>query len=256
MKVQVFGHKGMLGSMVVRAATAAGHTVIGGCESNALIEDVLVQDIVAPVVINCAGVTKQRGCEMPNSEFLSTNAQGPYVLAEACDRQGARLIHVSTDCVFVGKGPHKEDDVPDAQDMYAISKRAGEVIYGPHTTIRTSFVGFGPRGLLADLSGKRSVTVSKNLLWNGHTVDTIANLLVWIAEHPHITRLLHVPGTDQNRYTLARDLKSRWNLPVYLDRNDDFVADRRLASDKWSYLGLPNLPTFEMQLLNMRGPLE
>lgn len=250
MKIQVLGANGMLGGAVVLEATAAGHTVISKLFGP--IESMLPQNIDGEVVINCAGMVKQN--KTSPWIMVSSNAVGPHRVAAMAEIARARLIHISTDCVFRGKGPHDEEDTPDATDLYARSKLAGEVTYGPHLTIRTSFVGFGTRGLATDLSKRRAVTVSQNLLWTGHTVDTIAKLLVWLAEHPHVTGLLHVPGDEQTRYTLARDLKSRWNLPAILERDDEFVADRRLISGKWTYLGLPTLPSFETQLATMRGP--
>lgn len=249
MRLQVFGYTGMLGQAVVRAARAAGHTVL---MRKTRIEMVWQHDVQAPTVLNCAGLTKQH--DSTYVDFMNANAYGPYNLAEACDNVGARLIHISTDCVFEGVGPHTEKSAPDATDIYAISKRAGEVTYGPHLTLRTSFVGFGPRGLLHDLQTQSSVRVSRNLLWTGHTVDTIAQLLVSLVDRPHVVGLVHIPGTEQNRYTLACNLKTRWQLPAVLEQDDGFVADRRLTSDRWECLGLPTLPPFNEQLTTMRGP--
>lgn len=243
----------MLGCRVVEAAIAAGHTVFPGTGRIELISSVGVHPDTE-VIINCAGLTKQRVSVFPWVAFMTTNALGPHNLALQAEQGGARLIHVSTDCVFEGRGPHLEDGIPDAADVYAISKRAGEVVYGPHLTVRTSFVGFEGRGLLHDLQTLRSVSVSRNLLWSGHTVDTIADVLVMLATLPYLAGMLHIPGTHQNRYTLARDLKARWSLPAQLDRDDEFVADRRLNSDRWRYYGLPDLPTFDEQLGTMRGP--
>lgn len=250
--LQVMGSKGMLGQAVTRAAAAAGHTVLpyeGGLEF-------ITAGRLEPnaIVINCAGVTKQRGGQFLNSSFVQANALGPHRLQEAAAIMGTRVIHVSTDCVFQGKGPHDEDDVPDATDIYARSKLLGEIISNGNVTLRTSFVGFGARGLIHDMQTKEAISVSRNLLWTGHTVDTVAQTLIWIAEHPHIVGLVHMPGEEQNRYTLARDLKARWKLPARLDRDDGFVADRRLISGKWSYFGMPTILKFEHQLDTMWGP--
>lgn len=250
MKLQIWGARGMLGQAVVGAAATAGHTVVSGI---GLLENVDARHILADVIINCAGKTKQRG--LPAYLMLTANAVGPQRLARFAEANGARVIHVSTDCVFEGRGPHDEASIPDAADTYAISKRAGELTQGPHTTVRTSFVGFGSRGLLYDLQTKERVSVSQNLLWTGHTVDTVAKMLIWMAEHPHVVGLIHMPGQEQNRYTLARDLKARWKFPAILDRDDGFVADRRLVSGKWFYLGLPDLPSFTEQLDTMWGPV-
>lgn len=250
MKVQVWGSRGMLGAKVVRQAAAAGHTVLTGLER---IERAEVRHIFGDVVINCAGVTSQRISHSWTS-FMWANAVGPHNLAQMVQQTGARLIHVSTDCVFEGHGPHNEEAVPDADGAYARSKRAGEVTYGQHLTVRTSFVGFGSRGLIHELQTRNEVAVSNELLWTGHTVDTVAAFLVWLVDNPHVMGLLHMPGTGQTRFTLARDLRARWDLPARLKRDDRFVADRRLSSIYWAKLGLPILPPFDVQLETMRGP--
>ena len=244
MRIQVFGQSGMLGSAVVKAVQRRGHEL----ESNqANLEIVSAGHIHAPVVINCAGLVKQR--QYAASHFMMVNAYGAHRLAEACDGAGARLIHVSTDCVFGRAGPHCECDAPDADDPYARSKLAGEVTRAPHLTIRTSFVGFGVRGLLARLASGEAERASHKLLWSGHTVDTIADVLVQLAE-TDATGLLHVPGEFQSRWELCQTL-TRYLGVGQVVRDDAFRADRRLISDRWL---LGELPSFAAQLEVMERP--
>ncbi len=251
MKIQVFGPNGMLGSAVVKAVTRRGHDL---SPHHADLEVVTASHIDAPVVINCAGLVKQR--QYPASRFMTVNAVGPHRLAEACDKMGARLIHVSTDCVFQGPGPHDESSPPDVwTDAYARSKAAGEVIRAPHLTVRTSFVGFSHRGLIADLLNCGLVTASDRLLWSGHTVDTVADVLMTLAERGDIAGLLHIPGEFQTRWDLVQTL-NRW-LPgnvLVIAHDNSFVADRRLTSVRWERLGLPELPSFAAQLETMERP--
>lgn len=249
MNIQVFGPNGMLGSAVVAALLRRGHV----WESNhADLEVVMPGHIHAPVVINCAGLVKQRHYSAPR--FMITNAVGPHRLAEACHGARARLIHVSTDCVFQGPGPHSELDAVDCDDVYGRSKFAGEVYQMPHLTVRTSFVGWGPRGLLADLSGAGPVRASNRLLWSGHTVDTVAEVLITLAEHEAISGLLHLPGWFQSRWNLCNVLIKRFDLPAKLIRDDEYEADRRLISTAWDAWGLPEIPSFVAQLETMERP--
>ena len=53
-------------------------------------------------VINCAAFTNVDGCETNRDVAFKVNAIGPRNLALACEKVGARLIHVSTDYVFPG----------------------------------------------------------------------------------------------------------------------------------------------------------
>lgn len=238
----------MLGAAVVRALVRASLPVIEIRTDIALVQMHHLEG--AATVINCAGLVKQR--EAPDSEFIRVNAYGPQRLAEICDHIEARLIHISTDCVFRGPGPHGERDVPDADDIYALSKRAGEVVRPPHLTVRGSFIGFGERGLLHDLATQARVRASRRLLWRGNTVDAVADMLVVLAQRPEIAGLLHLPGHDMSRLELCWRLVEHFRLACEVVEDNSFVADRRLAFARWVGLGLPLPPAFDEQLLRMR----
>jgi len=93
------------------------------------------------VVVNCIGLIKQLMQATDPLQAIPINALLPHQLASLCEVNSARLIHVSTDCVFSGKrGNYRESDLSDADDIYGKSKYLGEVSY-PHTlTLRTSII--------------------------------------------------------------------------------------------------------------------
>lgn len=251
MKIQVVGARGMLGSKVLEAVKAAGHEPIGNFH-----DDITLCAVLAPAVINCAGVVKQR-TEFPDSYFVMVNGYGPQRLAEACDRVSSRLIQVSTDCVFSGPGQHDESATPDGHGIYAVSKMAGEVRRGPHLTVRTSFVGFGRHGLIHDLFNWRGQTISASMhaRWTGHTVPLIAALLVHLAaERPDVAGLLHVPAPWVARPHLVHRLSAHYGLGIQVDVTEESAEDRRLSSQRWEALSLPELPSFAEQLDQMPIP--
>jgi dTDP-4-dehydrorhamnose reductase len=251
MSLQVIGQSGMLGRAVMRAAVVRGIPV---SPPQCTLEMVTPSHIHAAVVINCAGLVKQRLREYGPVRCMAVNAVGPHRLAGACHDRRARLIHVSTDCVFGHTGPHAENaNIYAHADIYARSKFAGEV-GAPHLTIRTSFVGWGPRGLLHDLAGADPVYASDRLYWSGHTVDYVAGLLLDLVDRDDLTGLLHVPGEFQTRWSLCQALKARFDLPARIVRDDTFIADRRLVSLRWSQEGLDAPPPFAAQLETMGGP--
>ena len=94
------------------------------------------------VVINCIGVVKQLAEATDPLVALPINSLLPHRLARHCEAGGARLLHVSTDCVFSGKkGMYTEADPCDADDLYGRSKLLGEVDYPNAVTLRTSIIG-------------------------------------------------------------------------------------------------------------------
>lgn len=80
------------------------------------------------VVINCAAYTAVDAAETDRDAAWRVNAIGPSLLAKACARVGARLVHVSTDYVFDGSAssPYAESAVCAPATVYGESKLAGE----------------------------------------------------------------------------------------------------------------------------------
>lgn len=238
MKIMVTGHLGMLGWEVLRASARMGHRTFAD-------EDI---DIAKPmdlkndpdVVINCAGLVPQRTPESGADEMLEINGRGPKRLAKACDEIGARLVHVSTDCVFDGSGPgpHDGDSIPRPISVYGQSKLAGEVTREPHLTVRTSFVGIGERGLVAELQRSSIYQASTKLLWTGHVARFVAERGLY--------GLIHVPAEERSRFDLVSDLQRVLDLDLEIVKVDQPMIDRRLISYRWQ--ALPDLPSFKWQL--------
>lgn len=79
-------------------------------------------------LINCAGYTAVDKSESEPEKAKLLNATAPSMLAFACKKHGARMIHVSTDYVFDGKGymPYTENHPKNPQGVYASTKSLGE----------------------------------------------------------------------------------------------------------------------------------
>jgi dTDP-4-dehydrorhamnose reductase len=94
------------------------------------------------IVINCAAYTNVDGCETDTEGAYSVNAKGPENLAINCEKCGAKLVHISTDYVFDGKGliengearPYQETDETNPQTVYGETKRAGEILVQKNCT--------------------------------------------------------------------------------------------------------------------------
>jgi dTDP-4-dehydrorhamnose reductase len=151
MRVLVLGATGMLGNALFRACDEdPRYEVWGTMRSdasrrffpgvpharlragiNVLDHDALVAVISAlhpDAVINCVGLVKQLADANDPLAALPINAMLPHRLAHLCALAGARLVHISTDCVFSGRaGGYHESDPSDAEDLYGKSKFIGEL---------------------------------------------------------------------------------------------------------------------------------
>ncbi len=175
------------------------------------------------IVINCAGVVRWREDVSPTTMML-VNAVAPHELAARC----RRLVQVSTDCVFNGisHGPYLETAQPTPTDLYGRSKLAGEVTYGGHLTIRTSFIGFSPtgRGLLDWLISQAPETTVPGYpdWWSGYYVKHAAELIVDLALDESVTGIKHLPGPEIAKMDLlgaiSRRLELRVSVRPYHDR--------------------------------------
>ena len=156
-KVLVLGGSGMLGHVIVKYLSQKGFDVTFSVRDQVpnwmpLPQAVGVVKFDATKalpdlsgyssVINCVGNIKQKK-ELKAVDFYHVNSVFPWRLSLACKKVGARLVHISSDCVFSGKLPQPERYSPsetlDAEDDYGISKALGEC--SDAVVIRTSIIG-------------------------------------------------------------------------------------------------------------------
>lgn len=88
----------------------------------------LIQTIRPDVVINTSALSVPDYCEQHREEAYATNVSAVGNMARCCERQGSRLIHLSTDFVFDGykKTVYTEEDVPSPINYYGVTKYQGE----------------------------------------------------------------------------------------------------------------------------------
>jgi dTDP-4-dehydrorhamnose reductase len=88
----------------------------------------IVDNFKPDIIINCAAYTNVDKCEDDFQNAFRVNSLGPRNLAAAAKNSGAKLVHISTDYVFKGKGsvPFREYDVPDPVSVYGKTKLLGE----------------------------------------------------------------------------------------------------------------------------------
>jgi dTDP-4-dehydrorhamnose reductase len=160
--------------------------------------DAVVREVKPDAVINGIGIVKQRAEAKSAIPSIEINALLPHRLAALCREHGARLVHISTDCVFSGRGGnYREDDVPDPVDLYGRSKLLGEVGYAPGLTLRTSIIGLelSRRTGLVEwfLAARGPVRGFRRAIYSGFTTHAMAALIEHVlTSRPDLSGLWHV----------------------------------------------------------------
>jgi dTDP-4-dehydrorhamnose reductase len=191
------------------------------------------------VVINCIGLTKHvSGGEEP-SAAISMNALLPHRIAGLCTLSAARLIHVSTDCVFSGaKGAYREADAPDASDVYGRSKQLGEVIADESVTLRTSTIGHEFRtrhGLLEWFLSQTECHGYTRAIFSGVPSVVFAGIVRDIViPNQSLTGLYHVAGPSIAKADLLRLVAETYERDIRISLDDSLVIDRSLDAAKFA----------------------
>jgi dTDP-4-dehydrorhamnose reductase len=190
------------------------------------------------VVCNAAGIVKQRPAAHDALASIEVNALFPHRLAAMAREIGARVVHVSTDCVFSGaRGRYTEDDIPDPVDLYARSKLLGELEQEGCLTLRTSVIGLeleGRRGLVEwALSQRGTLRGFRGALYSGVTTAELTRVFERVlTRNPDLHGVWHVASAPISKYDLLVELFSRLGrADVEVIPDDTFVCDRTLRAD-------------------------
>lgn len=263
MKVLVFGASGMIGSAMFRVLSAKiGWQVWGtlrldeskrffsGDQQAKLMAGVDVEKhdalvrmfarVKPDVVVNCIGLTKHHKEAEDPQMALPLNALLPHRMADLCAAAGARLIHVSTDCVFAGtKGNYAEGDAPDAGDVYGKSKHLGEVGYPHAITLRTSTIGHelqSAYGLLEwFLSQQGSCKGFNRAIFSGLPSTEFARVVRDVViPRPELHGLYHVGADSISKYELLKLIARAYGKQIDIVCDDEFTIDRSLNSTRFN----------------------
>lgn len=254
-RVLIIGATGMLGHMVYRYLDALNKydlfnsvyrkplnekSLICNVKNQEDVEN-LFQKSQPDIVINCVGALVQESQSDPSSAIY-LNALFPHLLKDLCNQYQAKLIHVSTDCVFSGKkGSYSEDDFRDADDVYGRSKALGEIFDAPHCTLRTSIIGpelkSSGTGLLHwFLNQKAAVKGYTSAYWGGVTTLELAKNIRKAIDND-LMGLYHVTNGDKiSKYELLGKFNRFREDKVQVHPYDAYVADKSLTkSSKFDF---------------------
>jgi dTDP-4-dehydrorhamnose reductase len=143
--IWLIGSKGMLGTELAGALETAGLPFTGTDREVDITDPAALRDFAGKAaspeplawIINCAAYTAVDKAEDDAETCRRLNVIGPGNIAFCARSTGARMIHISTDYVFDGRGitdtvanrprPYREDDPASPAGVYGSTKREGEL---------------------------------------------------------------------------------------------------------------------------------
>lgn len=223
MRILLLGANGQVGHELRRSLAPLGEIVAttrsgnleDGCPSE--IADLdnpgslsgLVERIAPDWVVNAAAYTAVDRAEHEIDAAYRANAESPGVLATACARRGATLVHYSTDYIFPGNGsqPYREDDATSPLGVYGASKLAGEEAIrtagNAHLIFRTAWVyashGHNFLRTMLRLGAEREeLRVVSDQIGTPTPAALIADVTAQVmASSPHATGVFHLTALGQ-----------------------------------------------------------
>lgn len=263
MRVMILGATGMLGSAVFKRfsedeefhtwgtlRTASGVNKFPENLRNNLIAGVDVLDndslvsvfaqVKPDIVINCIGLIKQLSNANDPLVALPVNSMLPHRISRLCELISARLIHISTDCVFNGqKGMYVESDPSDATDLYGKSKYIGEVTNESHVvTLRTSIIGheLGSNTALVDwfLSQEGVVKGYNKAIFSGLPTTELARVIKdFVVPNKSLCGLYHCAASPIDKYTLLKLIAGIYEKKIRIVEDPSVKIDRSLNAKRF-----------------------
>lgn len=261
-KVLILGATGMLGSTLFRLLPNYGYETFGTLRQSKLTDSIsnsfentqnliynidvlntdhlnqVITQINPEVIINCIGIIKQLDISNDPVYVLPINSILPHRLAELSNRIEARLIHISTDCVFDGRiGNYIESDKPNADDLYGKSKEIGEIKDRTNTiTLRSSLIGHELQSnhSLVDWFLKQRLEVKgyKNAIFSGLTTIEMAKLIHnFIIPREHLFGMYHISLEPISKFDLLSVIKEIYNIQIKIVPDYNLKIDRSLNSE-------------------------
>lgn len=245
---------------VAHRANALDPKVLLDVTDHAALKNVLLEN-KPDIIVNCIGILNQAAEDRPDEAIL-INSYLPHFLAQFTKGSSARVIHISTDCVFSGsKGGYTETDLKDGKGFYAQTKALGEIINNKDLTIRTSIIGpeLNPNGIgLFNWFSKQEGDINgyTRAFWTGVTTIELADAIIESIGFG-LTGLYHLVNEEKiSKFSLLQLFRQ------YFDKSkvtgikpyDNYAVDKSLVNTR---ADRPlKVPSYDGMVSGMKGWIE
>ena len=265
MKILIFGANGMAGHIIALYFKEQGYDVTGftrrpisycknilGDAANPADVKAAIESDDFDIVINAIGILNQFA-EENKSMAVMLNGYLPHFIADTLKDKKARLIHISTDCVFAGNtGPYYEDSFPDGKIFYDRSKAIGEINDDKNLTFRNSIVGPDPneKGIgLFNWFMKQNGSVGgyTGAIWTGVTTLTLAKAME-SAIKENLTGLYNLVNNESiNKFDLLGLFNKYFRHgEITINPNDKLQLDKSLRHKRTDFSF--QVPSYDQQV--------
>ncbi len=154
-KILILGSKGLLGTAIEKVCEERTEEYLGLSHKDLDISDKSqlekkIDEYSPRIIINSAAMMGISPCEENPQKAFEINTVSALNLTKICQKRSIALVQISSNSIFDGKKGelYFEDDVPNPQNIYGLSKYAGEICVqnnlSSHYIIRLSKL-FGSR---------------------------------------------------------------------------------------------------------------
>lgn len=215
-------------------------------------------DVTKPdVVINCIAVSR---LDFQNyAKLINIFSVLPKRLRLLCIQRDIRLIQISSDGVFSGKrGGYSEDDLPDAEDFYGVSKLLGEVDGPGALTLRTSM--FGPdltaqNGLLSwFLAQDNECRCYVNAIFSGFPTVVLAQIVRDVVlPNEGLHGIYHLASEPISKFDLLALVRQQYRKQIQMIPDDSVVIDRSLSAERFRRATGYSPPSWQEMIATMHA---
>lgn len=278
-RIFVFGSTGMLGGYVSQYLNVQGHDIVNITRQDmdaakvtydSLFECFRKFHLVSTdenIVINCVGIIPQstgvNEASASSRAYFTVNSLFPTMLATVSANLNMRYIHITTDCVFSGKGHnYTEESVHDETNDYGVSKSLGELGINA-TIIRTSIIGEENKNKHSLLEWTKAQTGKSingflNHYWNGVTCLQLAKVVGQIITYNmYWVGVRHVfSPSSVSKYELVSMINEAYSLEIDVkEHNTEVAVDKTLSTvyNTCARFRIPELCDQLRELIRFRG---
>lgn len=221
----------------------------------------IIKKIKPSIIINCAAVVKKYIDLYSVKKIIMINSKFPKHLEYLSSKYNFKLIQISSDCVFDGSsGNYSENDIPNPNDLYGLSKYLGEVYSAKCITLRTSVIGpelNKSQGLFEwFMKQKGTINGYKNFIFTGLTSYELAKIIVHKVLKINKNGIIHIASKAIDKYSLLKKIQKVFkkdNVKIKLSKS--IKINRSLVS-KFQKKNNIKVSSWDKMILDMKKKMD